>query len=107
MTKRPSGVGSFTGVAGASSRGNIQQGKKEGESVQGWSIFKLATWWKWGKGDEKNDGDKPPGGDPPPDSAPSSEPERGPLPIFTVTVYLEAPQISTTSIKPKMRIEFF
>jgi hypothetical protein len=114
VTKQPSEGGSSTG---ASSSGSIQQGKKEGESVQGRSIFKLATWWKWGKGDEKNDGDKPPGRDPPPDSGPSSEPETVP-PIFTVNVYPEAgrrfcdaaeipPQIRTASIKPKMRIEFF
>jgi hypothetical protein len=117
VTKRPSGVGSSTGVAGASSSGSSQQGKEEGKSVRSWSLLKPSTWSKWGKGDEKDDERKPPGGDPPPDSGPSSEPERV-LPIFTVNVYPEAgcrfcdpteipPQIRTASMKPKIRIEFF
>jgi hypothetical protein len=118
VTKRPSGVGSSTGVAGASSSGSSQQGKEEGNSVRSWSLLKPSTWLKRGKGDEKDDEErKPPGGDPPPDSGPSSEPERV-LPIFTVNVYPEAgcffcdaieipPQIRKASINPKIRIEFF
>jgi hypothetical protein len=115
VTKRPSKGESSTS---ASSSGSLQQGKKEGKSVQSWSVLKPSTWLKKWKGDEKDDEDKPPGGDPHPDSGPSSEPERVPLPVFTVNVYFEAgcrfcdaaeipPQIRTASIKPRMRIEFF
>jgi hypothetical protein len=110
VTKRPSGVGSSTCAAGASSSGSNQQGKEEGKSVQSWSLLKRPTWLKWGKGDEKDDEDKPPGGDPPPDSEPSSEPEMVPC-RFRVKVYPEAgctfrvakeipPQIKTASMKP-------
>jgi len=118
VTKRPSGVGASTGVAGASSSGSsCQQGKEEGKTVRSWSLLKPSTWLKRGKGDEKDDERKPPGGDPPPDYGPSSELERV-LPIFTVNVYPEAgcrfcdaieipPQIRKASIKPKIRIEFF
>jgi hypothetical protein len=116
VTKQPSGVGSSTGAAGASSSGISQQGKEEGKSVQSSPVLKPPTWLKRGKGDEEDDEDKPPGGDPPPNSEPSSEPEMVPC-TYTVNVYLEAgrrfcdavdipPQIRTASIKPKMRIEF-
>ncbi|CAM6046793.1 unnamed protein product [Sphagnum compactum] len=116
VTKRPSGVGSSTGVAGASSSGSSQQGKEEGKSVRSWSLWKPSTWWEYGKGDEKDDEGKPPGGDPPPDSGPSSEPEMVPR-TYTVKVYPEAGrkfrdareiphQIKTASMKPKLTIVF-
>jgi hypothetical protein len=116
VTKRPSGVGSSTGAARASSSGSSQQGKEEGKSVQNWSRLKPSTWWKWGKGDEKDDEGKPPGGDPPPNSGPSGEPKMVPR-KFTVQVYPEAGQsfhdaeipcqIRTASMKPELEIVFF
>jgi hypothetical protein len=117
VTKRPSGVGSSSGAAGASASGTSEQGKEKGKSVRNWSLLKASTWWKRGKGDEKDDERKPPGGDPPPDSEPSSEPEMVP-PRFTVIVSPGAggkfrdardipPQIKIASMKPKLTIVFF
>jgi len=117
VTKRPSGVGSSSGAAGASSSGSNQQGKEEGKSVRSWSLWKLSTWSEYGKGDEKDDEGKPPGGDPPLNSGPSSEPKMVPC-TYTVKVYPEAGrkfrdarkiphQIKTTSMKPKLTIVFF
>jgi hypothetical protein len=117
VTKRPSGVGSSTGAARASSSGSSQQGKEEGKSVRNWSRLKPSTWWKWGKGDEKDEEGKPPGGDPPPNSGPSGEPKMVPC-TYTVKVYPEAGQsfrggheiprqIRKASMNPKLMIVFF
>jgi hypothetical protein len=117
VTKRPSGVGSSSGAAGTSASGSSEEGKEEGKSVQNWSILKPSTWWKRGKGDEKDDERKPPGGDPPSDSEYSSEPEMVPC-KYTVKVYpgagrrfhdaSEIPsQIETASMDPKLMIVFF
>ncbi|CAK9229243.1 unnamed protein product [Sphagnum troendelagicum] len=91
VTKQPSGVGSSSGAAGASASGSSEQGKEEGKSVRNWSLLKRSTWWKWGKGDEKDDERKSPGGDPPSHSEPSSEPEMVPC-RYTVKVYPGAGQ---------------
>ncbi|CAN5969002.1 unnamed protein product [Sphagnum jensenii] len=91
VTKRPTGVESSTGAAGASSSGSNQQGKEESKSVQSWSLLKPSTGREYGKGDEEDDENKPHGGDPPPDSGPSSEPEMVPR-TYTVKVYPEPGQ---------------
>jgi hypothetical protein len=116
VTKRPSGVGSSTGAARASSSGSSQQGKEEGKSVRNRSLWKPWTWWEYGKGDEKDDEGKPPSGDPPPDSEPSSEPEKDLL-KYTVQVYAKEKtfrdarqipdEIKTASINPYLEIVFF
>ncbi|CAK9274317.1 unnamed protein product [Sphagnum jensenii] len=117
VTKQPSGVGSSSGAAGASASGSSEQGKEEGKSVRNWSLLKRSTWWKWGKGDEKDDERKSPGGDPPSHSEPSSEPEMVPC-RYTVKVYPGAgqrfhdasetqSQIKTACMNPKLMIVFF
>jgi hypothetical protein len=131
VTKRPTGVESSTGAAGASSSGSNQQGKEESKSVQSWSLLKPSTGREYGKGDEKDDEGKPPGGDPPPNSGPSNELEMVPH-TYTVKVYPKAGRkfcdakkkvypkagrkffdakkiphlIKTASMKPKLTIVF-
>jgi hypothetical protein len=116
VTKRPTGVESSTGAAGASSSGSNQQGKEESKSVQSWSLLKPSTGREYGKGDEKDDEGKPPSGDPPPNSGPSGEPKMVPR-TYTVKVYPEPgqsfhdseipSQIRTASMNPKLMIVFF